>query len=136
MYMKQLVLICFFILMAFSAAFAQKKGSVEVTKDPRIDSLIAKRIELGKTGNSKNAGTVNGFRVQLFSGVNRKEAYALQAEFKSMYPDVKSYISYTQPNYKIRVGDFRTRLEAEKFMSELKKQFTGVFIFSEPVSPK
>lgn len=130
--MKRLVFICFFIGITLGNVFAQKKGSVEVSKDPRIDSLIARRLELSKGGNSGN----NGYRIQIFSGTDRKEAYSSQAEFKSVYPDVKSYLSYTQPNYKIRVGNFRTRLEAEKFMSELKKHFSVVFIFSEPIDLK
>lgn len=130
--MKRLVFICIFIGIALGNVFAQKKGSVEVSKDPRIDSLIAKRIDLYKAGNTAN----NGYRIQIFSGADRKEAYSSQAEFKSIYPDVKSYLSYTQPNYKIRVGNFRTRLEAEKFMSELKKHFSVVFIFSEPIDLK
>ncbi|MBC7759987.1 MAG: SPOR domain-containing protein, partial [Phormidesmis sp. FL-bin-119] len=63
-------------------------------------------------------------------------AYAEQTRFKSLYPNITSYVSYTQPNYRVRVGDFRTKLEAQKFMNELKKQYTSMFIFAERINPR
>jgi cell division protein FtsN len=49
---------------------------------------------------------------------------------------VRSYVSYTQPNYRVRVGDFRTRLEAQKFLNELRKQYSSLFIFAERINPR
>lgn len=129
--MKLLIGVFAFCLMALHAA--AQKGSVEVNKDPRIDSLIARRIELSKGGAN---GQVNGYRIQIFSGTGRQEAYTTQTEFKSLHPDVKSYISYVQPNYKVRVGDFRTRLEAEKLMNQLKQYFTVLFVIPQAINPK
>ncbi len=112
---------------------AQEKGKVLVIKDPQIDSLIARRIELNRAGLTGNNVTLSGYRLQIFSGLDRQAAYSEQAKFKARYPAINTYISYTQPNYKLRVGDFRTRLEAEKLMNELKKYYTSMFIFSEMI---
>lgn len=119
-------------MLVCSKALAQKPGKVEVIKDPKIDSLIARRVELSRSG----AISVNGFRVQIFSGTSRQEAYDQQARFQTLYPGVRTYISYEQPNYKVRVGDFRTRLEAEKLMNKLRRFYPALFIFSEHINLK
>jgi len=124
--------------------FAQSRGVVTVTKNPMIDSLIARRIEL----NSKAtvivpySGTVKpgvmvsqmGYRVQVFYGSDRREVYAQQAKFNSLYPSLNTYITYKEPNYYLRVGDFRTRLEAQRIMSELRAVFPTLFIFREKIN--
>jgi len=126
-------LIGFILILCFQQLAAQEKGTVLVTKDPQIDSLIARRLELNREGVSGKNVTLQGFRVQIFSGLDRQIAYSEQVKFKTQNPSINTYISYTQPNYKLRVGDFRTRLEAEKLMNELKKYYTSMFIFSEMI---
>ncbi len=117
-------------------AQAQEKGRVIVVKDPQIDSLISKRLALSRASASGNSVTIQGFRVQVFSGLGREDAYAEQTRFKSLYPNITSYVSYTQPNYRVRVGDFRTKLEAQKFMNTLKKHYSSLFIFPERINPR
>ncbi len=126
-------LIGFILILCFQQLAAQEKGTVLVTKDPQIDSLIARRLELNREGVSGKNVTLQGFRVQIFLGLDRQIAYSEQVKFKTQNPSINTYISYTQPNYKLRVGDFRTRLEAEKLMNELKKYYTSMFIFSEMI---
>jgi hypothetical protein len=122
------------LITAFAGAvFAQEPGKVEVVKDPQIDSLIARRTALSK---STNTPVAQGYRVQIFSSTDRKAAYAEQANFKASNPNIRSYVSYTQPYYKLRVGDFRTRLEAEKLINKLKPKYQGLFIFAERVNPR
>ena len=125
---------CFFIVLFFtSSAVAQTRGKVEIVKDARIDTFAARRLELAKAI-SADGGMINGFRVQIFTGADRKEAYNTQAKFQEQYPDVRTYVIYNDPNFKVRVGDFRTRLDAEKMQDELKKWFTGLFIIQEKIN--
>ena len=131
MYWKNLIF--FIIILCAQQISAQERGTVLVIKDPQIDSLIARRLELSSEGMSGKNMTLSGFRVQIYSGLDRQSAYFEQAKFKIKYPAIKTYISYTQPNYKLRVGDFRTKLEAEKLMNELKKNYSSMFIFSEMI---
>ena len=123
---------CFFIFFAFTA-FAQTRGKVEVVKDARIDTFAARRAELNKAGGPD--AMINGYRVQIFTGGNRKDAYNAQAKFQEQFPDIHSYVIYNEPNFKVRVGDFRTRLDAEKLQNELKKWFDGMFIITEKINP-
>jgi hypothetical protein len=132
---RKLVIGLFFSFFIVQAALAQE-GKVVVIKDPQIDSLISRRLALSRAGSSGNKVTSPGFRVQIFSGLGRDEAYAEQSKFKSLFPGVASYVSYTQPNYRVRVGDFRTKLEAQKFVADLRKNYTSLFIFAERINPK
>lgn len=137
--MKKLQLLIFNLLVA-TVTFAQTKGTVTVIKDPLIDSLIAKRIEL----NTKKPTTTNpnstigisqmGYRVQIFYGLDRRETFSEQARFKALYPKLNTYITYKEPNYYLRVGDFRTRLEAQNLMNELRANFPTLFIFKEKIN--
>lgn len=136
--MKKIQLLVIFLCMS-AISFAQDKGVVTIIKDPLIDSLIAKRIEL----NTKRATTTNptssviggmGYRVQVFYGSDRKEVFSEQARFKSLYPKFRTYITYKEPNYYLRVGDFRTRLEAQRLQNELRANFPTLFIFREKIN--
>ncbi len=137
--MNRLILVLFF----FSSyqAFAQIKGEVIVVKDPFIDSLIAKRIELNKVNPTTTNPTSSvvypsvGYRVQIHYGSNRKVVFSEQSRFKSTYPKLNTYITYKEPNYYVRVGDFRTRSEAQQFLNELRPSYPTLFIFREKINP-
>ncbi|MDQ7947993.1 MAG: SPOR domain-containing protein [Pedobacter sp.] len=128
------------ILCSSLVTFAQERGKVTVNKDPLIDSLIAKRIELNtKRPTITNPATTAivggmGYRVQVFYGSDRKAVFNEQARFKSLYPKLRTYITYKEPNYYLRVGDFRTRLEAQRLQFELKSTFPTLFIFREKIN--
>ncbi|MGZ3874559.1 MAG: SPOR domain-containing protein, partial [Mucilaginibacter sp.] len=107
----------------------------EVIKDPLIDTLMARRSTLGINKSSYNAPeTANGYRVQIFFGSSRQAAYDAQAKFNEEYPEFRTYIVYNEPNFKVRAGDFRTRLEAQKLMQELRPMYTSLFIISEKIN--
>ncbi|QNK62550.1 SPOR domain-containing protein [Pedobacter sp. PAMC26386] len=131
-----------FIICCFSlACFSQKKGEVVIVKDPLVDSLIEKRIALSKkaapvTSHRSGGAIVSqmGFRVQVFYGSDRRQTFNEQTRFRSAYPKLNTYITYKEPNYYLRVGDFRTRLEAQRLMNELRSTFPTLFIFREKIN--
>lgn len=135
---------CFLLLCAFGS-HAQTRGKIEVIKDARIDTLMKRRLQVGKPMHSSNSNvssttstafiSSNGFRVQFFSGSNRADAYNAQARFNRKYPELRTYMVYLEPNFKVRAGDFRTRMEANKLLEELRPMFTGLFIIAEKINP-
>jgi hypothetical protein len=139
--MLSLIKCCsFFVLLFLSAsASAQTKGKVVVVRPALFDTLLAKRASLNRNGGSVNAGgayTSNyGYRLQVYSGTSRNAAYAAQAKFNSEYPEIRSYMTYHEPYFKVKVGDFRTRLEAEKMKAALQSVFQAMFIVSEKIIP-
>ena len=141
------ILYTYLLICSSIACFAQSRGKVTIIKDPLIDSLIARRILLSQlpaasttttpSVPSKGTGAVismEGYRVQVFYGADRREMYSEQARFKTEYPRLNTYVTYKERNYYLRVGDFRTRLEAQKFMNELRPSFPTLFIFREKIN--
>lgn len=133
---------CFLFLAASVSTHAQTRGKVEVIKDPRIDTLAARKLDNSRPNTAviSSSGTystisTDGYRVQFFSGSSRDDAYLAQERFRQKYPDVRTYISYREPSFKVHAGDFRTRMEAAKLMQELRGQFTSLFIISEKINP-
>jgi hypothetical protein len=113
--------------LVFNFAFAQDPGKVEVVKDSQIDSLISRRIALSKVV-ARSGGSSAGFQIQIYLGSDRRDAYEAQSRFKSLYPDINTYVSYTEPNYKVQAGDFSSRMDAQRLMNELKQNFSTLLI--------
>lgn len=117
-------------------SYAQTRGTVEVIKDARIDTLTARRSSLkGSQPAAVYSASNYGYRVQIYNGLSRKDAYEAQAKFTDTHPGYRTYISYVEPNFKVRAGDFRTRLEAERIMRELRGKFTSLFIIEGKINP-
>ena len=109
-----------------SIAFSQNVETLSyVNRDFRIDRLIEKHRQY----NQLNPG-VDGFRVQIFfdSGNNSKRAAQTSREkFMEVYPDIIAYLTFKAPYYRVRVGDFRTKLEAEGFLFQLTTAYPNAF---------
>jgi hypothetical protein len=139
---KKLFFFVFLFCLCSLSVFAQRgNGKVELIEDSMIPILQQKRIEFATEPEHETVvrkpgtkGTALGFRVQIYTGPSRSDAYAAQSKFQRMYSDISTYVSYTQPNYRVKVGDFRSRSEAQAIMRELRKDFTAVFLFTEQVN--
>lgn len=57
----------------------------------------------------------------------------MRAEFMQHHPNVPAYLIYQAPNFKVRVGDFRTELEAIHLQRELAYQYPGGFVVRDKV---
>lgn len=129
---------CFFMLFAFSAK-AQTRGTVEVVQDPLIDTLMARRLHPTKSympASGTGDVVADGYRIQFFSGASRADAYAAQNKLKQRFPELHTYISYKEPNFKVHAGDFRSRMDASRKVQELKPYFPALFIVAEKINPQ
>lgn len=104
-------------------------GGVEIIQDARIQSVLNKYVEV----NTKKNGKIAGYRVQIHFGSDRAKAKEIKSKFLLKHNDVPAYDPYEQPNFKVRVGDFRTKLEAYKFMKEIMDEFPGCFIVQDDI---
>ena len=113
------------MLFPASSVFSQEtaKGNVRIIQDDRVDLLVSKHIQLN--GNRKG---IDGYRIQIFfdSGNNSKtNALDVYNKFAAKYPDIPTYLSFKAPNYKVRVGDFRTQLDAQRFLNTIIGDYPG-----------
>lgn len=122
---------CAFILITSSSLFAQKKtGTIKVKgENVFLDSLIEKVKETNSIHK-----TIKGYRIQLFSGTERNNANEVKTRFLKLYPEFNAYLLYNQPYYKIRIGDFRTRLDAEVAYQKIKNVFDECIIVSDNIA--
>lgn len=113
-----------------NSAIAQS-GNVEIIKDARIDALVKKQ---GMVIPPATSPQITGYRVQLFFDSDRKLVDEARSKFIAAYPKIDSYIVFTAPNYVLKVGDFRTELEAERIKDNLFMNFPTSFIVKELVN--
>lgn len=99
-------------------------GKIKVIEDGRITALDELKTE--------NPGLRDGYRVQIFFG-KRKEALEQKAKFTNSHPDMPTYISYLAPNFRLRVGDFRTRIEGEKLKQEIDTDYPGCYLVKDKI---
>ncbi len=64
-----------------------------------------------------------GYRVQVYVGNERAAADALKLQLYQQFPELSAYMSYQQPTYRLKVGDFMRRMDAERYFSRLKQVF-------------
>ncbi|MDR1181564.1 MAG: SPOR domain-containing protein, partial [Bacteroidales bacterium] len=94
--------------------------------------LLEKHIRINKN----NSGKLIGFCVQICfeSGNNSRErAEKIRRTFLSKYPKNSAYISFKEPNFRVRVGDFRTRAEARGFREKIFADFPQGFVVKDEV---
>ena len=129
--LNQLLLILFLVLVplfSFSQA-ASDTGKVQIIQDQKITELLNKHIEI----NSK--APIKGYRVKIHFGADKNQAYDVKKKFLEKFPDVPAYAKYDQPNFNIRVGDFRTKLAAYKFLKEVQVDFPSAFLVQDEIEP-
>lgn len=124
------ITLCFFLLFASTAVFAQQ-GNVEITKDPRIENLIKQE---GTVVPPATSPQITGYRIQLFFDTNKEAVNEARSKFIALHPKIDTYVTYVSPNFFLKVGDFRTQLEAEKIKSSIESQFPTSNIIKEKIN--
>lgn len=105
---------------------AADEGLVIINQDNSLDQLVHQNTGISQL-TANNAISVSGYRVQLFSGNNpqtaKQDALKLEKELTEFYPEIKSYVTYNAPFWKVRIGDFTSYYEALLFSRRLKVDF-------------
>jgi hypothetical protein len=122
--------------LAQTTAAADSSG-VLVLKDPRIDQLVRKQIEINEVTTRESRRHVPGYRIQVINSPDRGKVFAAKAKVYEQFPDWKPYLLYQSPNYKLRVGNFKTQEEAQDALKQLSRFFpAGLYIIPEIIELK
>lgn len=97
------------------------------TEQDKISSLVNQKRDF-----NKNNKTSTVYKIQLFNGVE-KDAYAKKYKFQSTFPEYKVQIIYVAPEWKTQVGDFNTRLEADRALNIIQQKFIGAFVLEDKI---
>jgi hypothetical protein len=106
--------------------FAQADSpSVVVHKDARIDLLVRKQIQINEETTRESRRSMPGYRIEVINSSDRNKVFAVKAKLYQLYPELKPYLLYQAPNYKLKVGNFKTPEEAEPYVQQLSKLYPG-----------
>ncbi len=123
-------MLVFFVAMLFSAA-VRAQERVKVVQDEALDLLVEKYRQY-----QQKVDVEEGYRIQITYTSNREEAYKAKSQLYRDFESAASYIEYEQPNYKLRLGDFKTRLEATAFLQQVIKIYPAAFIVKDRIKVK
>jgi hypothetical protein len=137
--MRSVLLIGLFIfLQMVSSAQSLDDGRVVVIQDQMVDSLLqqyeALRLKIMENPDNK---AIPGYRIQIFfdSGINSSDrAKQARDEFLFLYPDIPAYVSWKAPNYRVRVGDYRSRLEAENMLQTILIGYPNAWVIKDEIN--
>lgn len=120
-------------IMASIAANAQhENGSVIIYQDARIDSLLSLNIEYNKA-----FPFISGYKIQIYMELGNNaldKANQIKQEFEENFPGVMAYVTFREPYYRVRVGDYRTRLEANQLLETIKRTYPDAWIIQDNIS--
>ncbi|HLF47151.1 MAG TPA: hypothetical protein VI548_12040 [Chitinophagaceae bacterium] len=112
-------------------------NSVIVHKDPRLDLLVKKQIQINEETSRDARRIGKGYRLLVINTGKRDEAIEAKTKVYTYFPELKSYLNYQAPYYKLKVGNFKERKEAEEYLNKLKWYFPrGVFIMNDIIELK
>lgn len=123
---------CVYILSCFSIAQAQPSSTSGITlvQPDEVNKVVRRHV----VSNNVSASRQPGWRIQLKSSSDREEVLRIKVAFLNLFPDVPTYLTYQQPNFKLRVGDFTNKAEAYKLEKQINETIKGTFIIPDIVN--
>ena len=97
-------------------------GNIRISVDSRIDSMLKIRDRY-----SARDITIMGYVIQLYNG-NIGTCRDIQAQFSEKFPEIKTELIHEEPEYKLLVGAYRTKEEAQAVLPQIRQSFAGAFI--------
>jgi hypothetical protein len=108
------------LLLGFTNSYSQNETE-------KINNLIEQKRDFNK----KNKNSIV-YKIQLYNG-NEREAYKIKVDFNTTYPQYTTKIIYKSPEWKTQVGDFNTRLEADRVLNIIKDKFLGAIVLEDKI---
>ncbi len=115
---------------SFNLNYSNKDGVVNISGDSRLNSLTEYQ---GTPQNGQNVVKMAGYRLQIFYDQEKNSVNQKKADYLARYNEKPAYINYKAPNFRLRVGDFRTRLQAESFMNEIKVDWPDAIVVEDDI---
>jgi len=135
----------FFLIVALSS-YSQTGNPENITdtsnfvvihKDPRLDLLVKKQAEVNKITGVDNRKTDKGYRILIISTNNREKAIEAKAKIYTYFSELKAYLWYQSPYFRVKAGNFKDKETADKYKNKLGAYFPkGVFVMKDIVEQK
>lgn len=128
---KSLIYFALFIFVSCMTEIYAQSENITIQADSRVNELIDRHIRLNQVANK-----IPGFRIQLFissGNFSRQNAITEKTKFETNFPNDPSYLIFNTPNYILRVGNFRTRLEAEAYRQKILSIYPEAYIVRDEI---
>ncbi|MDF2189419.1 SPOR domain-containing protein [Paraflavitalea sp. CAU 1676] len=126
-----------FLLCLFTSAHVMAQtdtSSIVVHKDPRIDLLVKKQIEINEVTTRNARRFVPGFRILVVNTNDRNKAMNAKSRLYQEMPELQVYLMYQAPFYKLKAGNFKDRKEADDYLPTIQRLFpTGVYVVRDTI---
>ncbi|MBI1305757.1 MAG: hypothetical protein GC181_03980 [Bacteroidetes bacterium] len=124
----RILILSYLVLLSAITALAQ--GKVEISGADKLEEKIKQKVE------ETDTTQISGYRIQIYFGHNRNEALAVESKFKSYFSEWSSecYVVYYEPNWRVRVGNYYSKIDAQPMMKELQKEFDNVFLIRDKIT--
>ncbi|WP_426431598.1 SPOR domain-containing protein [Winogradskyella sp. HB-48] len=109
-----------FLTLLLSFTLSAQQGEVNVDQDSDIDKLLEYK---------KDIKTSKVYRIQVYQSVDPDKADREKSNFLNSYNEWPVEIVWNTPNYKVWVGNFATRLEADRALAKIKSKYMNAIIF-------
>ena len=83
---------------------------------------------------NKQRSFIDGFTIQVYSGARKEDAMKAKQELSSSLPDLQSEVLYSQPNFRVKVGKYYSRIEAQKDYLDVKQLFPTAIVIPDKVA--
>jgi hypothetical protein len=133
MIFNRIILLIIFQSLVAGKLWCQQTGSVEIIEDKKISLLVEKHIEM----NQLQFGAMDGYRIQVFfdsGNDSKKKAMDTRNDFQAKFPSVAAYLSFQEPFYKIRAGDFRFKVEADGFLQKIIAHYPNAYTVRDRIN--
>ena len=111
--------VLFLLFSNFYSLFAQE---ITLTQDPKIEQLLAEKRKVNASITINNQ-----FKIQIYNGTS-EESKKILIQFKKENKNYDATIVFSTPIYKVWIGNFKTRIEAERNLNLLKKKYPSAII--------
>ena len=120
-------LLAFILLFPGLLLGQEKEGDLRVESSASVNELVAQKKAYNKDRNS-----YPGYKIQIYYG-SEKECYEIKDEFTALFPEIPTSIIFSTPQWKLQVGEYRTRLEADHSIQSIKKEYPSAIVLATDI---
>ena len=118
---KKALIISTTFCIATCSLHAQDRN-ININQDPKFEQLLNEKRKI-----NTSIAINDYYKIQIYSGDSEKAKKTL-SDFKQEFENIDGTIIFNTPNYKVWVGNFKTRIEAEKNLIPIKKKYKNVLL--------
>lgn len=107
-------------------------GKIKIHQDSRVDSILQRHINYNRQSDG-----IDGYRIHIFfeaGNLSLSKANQAASRYQMLYPGDTAYVSFSEPYYRVRVGDFRTRLDAEGYLQKIIRDYPNAFVIKDKIN--